>query len=552
MADWLSGVITSAIDRGSVLVNESADTAVANVMTEIGKALPPLAATLLDPALQDAQAQLLALAKTAVSEASSGLDSAINTALAASAANFAAALKKLGATIGPVFQSLDDALTPVRQVLTKVDAQFHQLIVPVQQALQQKVTAKLTFEDSISTETTVVVDGAFTQSNAQTAAIYGAPSTTGRATAGDQHFRRQLAAVGFTLDAGNSSITRFSKQQSGQGLEVSLLGLDLNWSLVWSGSAKVFTDGLGNTHVDAAANLDQSFASTLTSRRVSFVQTAAIVGAAARAQAASKRAAPVLEIGVSATYASKRLIWNNVDAVVKQLRGQQLVTAGCEDHAQARFAGWAGASAGSINGSVGASLRFAGTAIATLLQLDHRVAPDNALDAGAQQSIAHAALGYVRQRNPSGTGDFDRGMRSYLNACGSPSLGDEAAVLDAIQYLPGDMPSMENLPTLTIVSDSGGLADYVQFFEDVFLVQQVIDIIDWIGRVYLAEPGAWSAQQYANAEDRIATDSHNWVNLWSPAIDLFGPQVSPWTVTFMRNPRRSRRGDRPSWSDGDL
>ena len=530
--DWLAGVVTSAIDRGSVLVETNAGDAIAKVMTEVTRALPMLATSPLTPALQDAQTQLEGLVTTGVNEVRDQLDTAIKNALAASTANLEAALKKLGATIGPVFKSLDDALAPVRQVLAKVDAQFHQLIDPVEKALQQKVTAKLTFDDSISTETTVVVDGVFTQANPQTADLYHA-LTTGSLQAVINIFDGQKAAVGFTLTTtGGSSITRLSKRQSAQGLVISFLNLSLDWSLVWSGSGKVFTDGLGNVQVDAQANLAQNFTSFLTSRAVSFVQTASIVAAAA--QAAAKAPSPTLEIAITATYGSKKLVWTNVDAFTKQLAGQGLVSGDCERRAGAQFTQWVGAS-GSFNGSIAGALTIAGAQIPALLQLGNRTAPDNALNTDGQRLIVQTSLDYVRQRNPSGTGDFARGKRTYADARGL-TLDDEAAVVDAMQFLPVGMPSMENLPTLGItLTDGGGqLADYVQFFEDVFLVQQVIDIVDQMGRLYLSNPKTWTADEYGRVEQTIAADSHNWVNLWTPAVDLFGPQVSAWTVIFMR------------------
>jgi hypothetical protein len=527
LTDWLTTTLGSAIDNASALVNGNLDTGVANALGQLKQTAPNLASA--------AEAELEAWLKDALTQADNSLKSTLQQVFGSVGDELRQELQKVGVTVGGVFAAWDAALQPVRDLIAKADAQFHEYVAAAQAALKQTVTLQLTAEDKVTDEITVVVAGQFKGVDAAGRKLYGA-LTTGTLGAVIDVVNGKLSSPDFVLSPA-SSITRYAQIQESEGLAISFFGVTISWTQVITGEAHLTTDTLGNLHLDASASLDQTLNVLGVRKDASFVETAALMQAAGMAHAAATP--PVLGAGVSASFAAGKLAKADVDRFVGQFIAAGLLSKEAAAAADAAFSKWAGSSA-TINGGLACNLRFVGPQIADLLQLSTRVAPSNRLSTDGARKIIGAAFDHILSLQPSSQGDYNIGKKVFLTTTSDvdASSKDVDVVFAAYGSLPDDnaRPGGSEQPKGAPVAGSGDYSDYIAFFVDVYDIWQIVQMIELMGQIYLSTPGqpGWGQKDYAAKQATLAGYGQWWVNEYVAVTRWTDPRLAGSTIAFLQ------------------
>lgn len=535
LATWLGSQIAGAIDRSSILVSTNLSDAADTVLGNLKAVAPALSSA--------AGAQLTGLVNTALQNADQALKDAVTRLLAQPSAQLEKALTDAGVVVKQAVSTLDGALKGVRDLLDLVDTKLHNILDSTENALKQKVSARLYLSESSSTGSVVEVAGTITGAGADARTVFEA-LTLGNLQKLVDIVDGRMTAPNFVLDQAASSITRFSKFHSDRGLEITFLGIDVKASQVVDINVTSIVDGFGNVHVNTRSELTKTFIDPFDERDVSFVDSSALVLAGAM-QAANTSS--VLELGLDASYSDHSLAWGDVEQFVRGLARVGLVSAGAMSSAKTAFDGWSNKAGGSgkIGGSISGSLHLTSSQIATLLNTSDR-ASSGSLTGARQRTIVATALAALRG-TPGAINDtkFRNGTVLALGQfLGQPaSMAEVDVVLDyptkmiAVRRPPvGQVPTMGNTPAEYPVDQQ---EDYVYFLQQAYGLIQLVDLVATMENIYLskAAPGtmAWTTDNYRAAQKRLIDDSGSWIKVVRPSIvGLFLTDIAPRTVAFMR------------------
>ncbi|MBI1407884.1 MAG: hypothetical protein GC145_17355 [Caulobacter sp.] len=541
---WLSDQVTGAIDQANVLADGKLDAAADRVMARLDKALPLLTRLLaagdIDPALK-----LKTLVSDQIAKVDKALKDQVTALFTGPGKDIAEPLRRAGAAVQGAVTSANNALKPVRDLLDRYDKLFHKILAKAEEAATKKVTARLYAEESRLDQTVVEIAGLFTAVTADSRAIFD-DLTRGRMRPMVQLLETEPEIPGFALDTAASGIKRFSAYKSGQGFEVAFLNIaNIAYSKLLSTDTTVRIDGLGNVRVDLKGKLEKTLSFLARTRSASFAESAAIVlvAAAARDPAAPP---PVLEIGVGASFADKKLDWSEVRDFIESLSEAKLLSDSALDEAKAVFNRWRTAAGGKIDGEISAALRLTGASVPLLLQLSDR--ENSALRSTAQKRIAAVAVQALLDGRAIDRAPFLDGVSKVLSLTPGPkivpvqdAIVDRVGKLAVVNEAPpaGEMPTITNTPVV-YTGGGDGQRNYVYFLRQAFVVNQLIALIETMGDVYESVPrtGAapgWTRGQYEAAQKTMLVASDFWINVADDLIGLlFKGDVGRRTAAFMR------------------
>jgi hypothetical protein len=527
LVKWLTGQVTGAIDRGSVLVQGDAAAAAGRVSQAIAVAAPQFAGL--------AGAKLNALAGALISKVKAALAAAVQGLLAKPSAVLVAAIKAAGAQVSGAVTDLDSLMKPVLDLLTRFDTALQDLIKGAEDAAKKKVTARLYLDETHTTGEVVEVDGTFVGRDDAAGRLFRS-LTRGNLQSLVSVVDGELSAGSFHVEP-TSAISRFSKTRSTSGLELAFLVFDLASTDVLSSSAMVTVDYLGNVHVTSQGEFDSTFGSGSSSRKVSFADSYSVAYANAMSTQPGL-GVPVLDLSLGAVYSKSRMSWDDVSDFVSGLVDMGLLTHDVPALAQAKFSSWAGSAA--IACDMAATLRLKGDQIPALLQLSDRQ-PGGLSDA-ARRRIYTAALnallksGAVKMRDLKPALDTMAGLYPDGEAPTDPVsifLGWRSGLRwnDLPTQLP---PSSDYVPNDVIHQDN-----YLYFWTQEYSLVQLVDLITSMGAIYTAPVGGAPASVWRPAvldthQQRLVADTASWLTTFSTIMSLFNSAITPRTLAFMR------------------
>ncbi len=540
---WLTNQVTGAIDQGKVLADGKIDQAVVRVMTPLKAALPLLASN-------DPTSALETLVTDQVNELDAALKAAVGDLLKTPAADIKAAFAKAGAPISGALATLDDALKAVRDLLAKYNTTLHTILDAAAAAAKKKVTARLYLAETRHDETVVEAVGMFTARDDAAETVFKA-LTGGSLQALVAVIDGQDNTASFTADADASSLTRFSKFHSEQGLEVVFLGIGVTSTTVIDAKTKVVVDGHGNVLVNTDGALTKVLTTPMNTREASFVDAYAVVMAAAVKQKPSA-GVPSLSLGVGASYSDKSLSLGEVGDFIQSLADNKLVAPDAKDKAQAALTTLSGpGGGGKIAGSIAGDLKLSGGAIETLLQLTER-GPGGLSDA-ARIKIIQTGLAALQAHGAIRAKDWQDGLERAVGLFNPPAHKDWSIaelILRLYTGIPGldrppldELPDENNTPQVIAGDPSGsGQDNYTYFMRQSFALLKLVELIDTMGAVYQAKPegdgaGAvdgWKQDKYQKAQETMVKDSGLWLAVADSLVALFTADVSRRTTAFMR------------------
>ena len=557
IAAWLSDQIAGAIGRGQVLINGQVDQAVARVMAGITEAVPTVAALAPVDKVQ-------ALVKAQIEKIEAALEAALLPQVATDVAKTAltAALKKAGAEIGAAVADLDDATKAVRELLNRWDALFHKILDKAKQAAEKKVTARLYRQEFRSKGYSAVVVGDFTASDPATGRVFDA-LTRGKLEALVQLIDGNGSAPGFDLDSEASSLSRYSRFKSEEGVEIAFISMLLQAKTLIEGEVDVEIDGQGDIHVDLKGNLNKTLRTPLNSRGVSFVDAYKLVQAAGQDPAVA--GPPHLEIGVGAVFSDKSLAWDDVEDFVKNLGRANLLDPSVFARAKTTFDGWSQAG-GKIAGDLSASLNFDDAALRALMRLPAAGAPDpaRALTEVDRKAFIRAGFDALVQLDALNVKAFEAGVlvaSDHFKPPKSPPTVEETTLnfLTRINNLMGPVGRIGQPPGPNSPAADGPVkrvsvpgADqlsleqqraYFYFIDQGYTLRRLVDLIATMREIYLsrarvAGPGgpgaAWGVDDYARMQAAMLHDSQEWLIVFADLLSIFKSNISRRTVAFMR------------------
>ncbi len=483
---------------------------------------------------KDATDQLNATVDAAIAHASNALRDEVARVTNPPLAALNDALKKAGASVNSRVETANYATRAVRDLLNKTDTRLHNLFDTAEQALQQKITAKLYVDEAVTNGSISEVVGRFTGTGPQAQTVFKA-LTLGDLKALTNLVDGQLAAPEFVLDAKASSITRFSKSKSERGIEIAFLNFALKGSDVLAVDVTSKVDGLGNVYVNTAAALTKTLVTPFNgTRQTSFVDTHALVLAAAMSRDAAAGTA-VLELGIGASYVDKSLQWKDIGDFLQGLVKARLISSNAPAVAGRLFSTWSqdAGGGGKIAGSLSASLRLTGPRVAALLA--------SAAGPPARQMIIDKAIAALRLAQAV-TADFDRATTVTANFAGLPNARATALV---IAYAPQlNLARLKRLEVDRLMEDCDledrEREDYAYFLGEAFVLLQLVDLIETMGAVLRARPSTgpglpgWTPATYRAKQQTLAEDSEDWVTVMGPLRNLWSADVTPRTIAFMR------------------
>jgi len=532
---WLAGKVTGAIDQASVLVEGQAGSAVDRAAAKLTEAVPLLAGQLPTDKLK-------ALAKDLIDKVETELKAKVQALFGAQGAALKTLLQKAGAEIGGAVASLDDALKGVRDLLARYDAVFHKILDAAQAAAKAKVTARLYRTETRTRGDVVEVAGVFTGLDDPTRKVFAA-LTRGSLAHLERLVDGQEAAPHFTLDRAASSVKRFSRFKSEEGIEIVFLGVSFKAVTKVEIDAEVLIDGLGDVHVDSHANLEKRL-SLFNSREVSFVDAYRLVQAAAEREAGV--VSPSFEVGFGAAFSDKKLNWKDVSAFVKELDDARLLAPGAIDGLRAAFDRWS-PGGGAIKGEIAASLRLKGDALETLLR---RKLNDGkaGLTPAEQADILRVAIATAKRRKAIDADDFDSGLGIAFNHFKPPPLPPPVYQQDVVlNYWPkiqnlaaatkDGLPRDYPLPIVSMSVDDQN--DYAYFVANGYALRRIVELIETMGQIYTASPSVgggpgWSEQQFLEHQETLVRDSETWLHVFKDIRSLWSSKITPRTATLLR------------------
>lgn len=534
---WLTGKITGAIDQGRTLVDGQTNQAVDRVYATLARDLPWVTTAV--PATE-----VKGLIKAQIDKVDKALRDAVAELFKRPTDEIVDALQAAGARVGGTLNSFNDKLKAVRDLLEKYDGLIQRILKVAEEAAKSKVTARVFIEESRQTETVLEAAGDFLALTAGSRAVFEDLSR-GRLQSLVRLFESDDDVDGFHLDRARSSLKRFSVRSGKQGFEIAFLNIArIKFEQLVSTKTTVVVDGLGNVRVDLKATLDKVLSTSLSDRKVSFVETSALAFAAAAAERPDLPQ-PTVQIGLSAGYGDKTMSWSSVSDFVTSLSQADLLPVGALEAARGVFQRWSAEAGGSgkINGELSASLDLDPQALRALLRLPQRIGGQ--LNDDAHHAIVDLAIERLMSSGTIKSQKFTSGgalLRKFSLAPPQASATDlvliyrDKLVKRNVEWRieARQIPNAQNTNYPAAGSGMGsGSGDYFYFLRQAFGVDKLIDLIDAMGDVYQA-PATWTIKDYDVAQDRMVRATGFWLLVAENAKYIFEADVSKRTATFMR------------------
>lgn len=555
VVDWLFDRVAEAADRASVVVSGAGANAIDQVWSELQKAAPEL----IELAEKSGAPDLKALAddlKAAVAGQLQAIeDEFVKTARAAFKPGDNALRQAIGKAadhVNRAVNSADDALKSIRELLAHYDTVIQATFKKVKEAAESKAKARLFREETHTTgmEAEVVIDFLLNKPEAATTFDALARGSLQRLV---QIIDDKAGKSGGAIDLieGKSSITRFTKTQAREGLEISFLGISVSYIAQWTTGASVKVDGDGNIYVNSSAELEKVVSTPFGTREVGFSSTHALVLAKAT-RGIPGAGQPTMDMGVSAGYADKTLQWGDINDFVAALAKGKVMDGAVLTEAKAAFQAWATKAGGNgkINGEVAGHVRLSGPAIEKVLTQGRQ---DGKLtDAGKLAVINAGRLGLIA------SGEIDE--KTFDEDAETARIyffrkpGDISTDLTLLLYrdeddgIPGpnkadDIRPADNVwpkPNNVKLGPGKQKDQLVRFLEYGYFFMHLVELVDQMGRVYEAAPEApdkpsgWKETDYEVAQKKIVTASKNWLKAAEHVKGIFEPEATRRTTAFMR------------------
>ncbi len=551
--------ITGVMDRQSVLVDSSVenavDDAVKRVMGPLADIFPSLSAKAGDSV------------KTAVGDVVKGMNNDfknfITSLTKTPEKQLTDALNGAGVKITGAVDTFDDLFKDIRDFLDTLDTRAKEIYDGAESALKQKASLRLFVETTATSGTTVEVDGLFTDLDTGSRHIF------------NTLLRGDLRAVADLLDTAKkpssftllptSQVKDYSHTKSQRGIEIAFLNITLSLKQLVDIDVKVITDALGNVHVATSKSLAKTITGPNSERQVTFIDNYAMV-LAGKLGTQSSLPPVSLEIGVGASYVDKSLKWDDIKDFAGGLKACGLISDKALQDAKACFDGWSTRTGGKIAGRIAATLRIPADKLAMLLKLQARPVAPFALPYEAKRDIVVEALGIFKTQDPAGFAFFTNalevvveGESLYRHGFKPPkkdiyTLSDFAdcilhyydieTLLQAEPLAPPDhlRPGNEKYPPNHPVYRGtlpDGTGEYTKFLEVASDMLRLVDLIDWMGRLYRstpqsdATPNGWTRDDYAAIQDSLAQDCGSWTTVYEDFRTVFKPDITRQTQIFL-------------------
>ena len=519
---WLAGAVGGAIDRSSVLIKGAAVQQLQPVLAELAKVAPSLAT--------QAQTELTATLTKALTAIDDKAKTVVGS-LVPFKPDIVSALNKAGVAVTGAVDTVDKAFAPIRDLLTKVDKQFHDVFAQAQTALKQKVTAKLSVENSRSDSTDIEFAGVFNADSPEARQLFSL------LTLGQMHAVADLIAggqptPGFTVE--DATVTRLINSKETQGLDITFLDFTLSWSELLTTKTQTIVDSNGNVRVLSEGDITKELKTPFSTRGASFVDSYSVVQA--RATKADPAAGPaVLQMGAEAYFLDANLVWNKIDDFLQSLDSFDLISGDAHGKIRAVFNSWAGPSA-KISGRLSASLRLSGKQIDALL-------PSDPFAADYQRTIVIAAYNAELRGGDLDPRAFTRGQRLVMGEFPKPhppSMSYPDVVLQLHDQFDGTV--YEPDPITGAPSDSSDIIDhddidaFEQFVVEARVLKNLADLTGAMSALYHSSPGpgGWDAARYAKNQQAVVDNAEPWLTVTPPLIEFFSGRITRRTLAFMR------------------
>jgi hypothetical protein len=530
---WIQNELVGAFERSGVIADatKAADATVENLATR----LPAFAEDRFRKALTGEIDKLGA-------EITKQLEARVKAIVADNAASQALTdvLKSLNVDVTQGVGKLNQLLAGVRELVARYDKLFQQVVSDAEAALKSKVSARLQIDETQTQKTTYQIVGTFTSNSAEAGEVFDA-LVRGRLELLLDIFNGKTSKSGFTLSADRSSITRYSARDTKVGFELVVLTFaDLKDELLVHGDATSTVTPSGGVTVGSNAQvaaMKQGWADQVTAGFAEAYNIAIAAGQAGGPPSAQR----VLEMGVTLGHQSRTLTRVQVEGFVGLLAQKKLLPADTPARASALFDRWTKLAPGAtLDADINAKLWFTTPQVLNLLRLssrqngalsdaDKRELVDwtiqNLVDTGAAPLLhkeIKVAFSLFKPQPPSLTeAEIVLSFHKFVNSLDQPLLPPaESDLYNRFTSKQGGAPG----------PDSGDLGT----------MESIIDLIDLMGRIYLAQPagaqpasGTWNDRDYQRAQTQIAGDAARWLQL-SINRNSFDRQLQPRLVAFLK------------------
>lgn len=520
---WVGKEVSGALDRATGTLTAKVDDATASAVAALSQRLPALAQANLKPKLEAALKKL-------IGDARKEYEGAVTKAIGLAGGDLQSALSKAGAKTTGAVKSLNDALAPLRDLITKYDKLFQKIVAEAGNAARRKITANLQLREARSDGENIEVLGTFRGTGGDAEAVFTA-LTRGRLDAIRSLFEPAQSSGDFVLDP-SSKLTRIAKSSSEFGLELVLFNFGLSGKELLEAEASVGVDGEGNVYVDTSAKLTKTFEALSEGADLSFVDVFAIARVRALGGLPGS-ATRKFGAGVTVTYRDNRLKRAEVEGFVHSLEAARLVEPGSKAAALAKFDSWAGrGSEKPLAAHLTAKLWLTTEAAVRMMQLDGRTAAG--LTEKARTRIVDLAVDALRK---SGDHHFTHRVMKGMEFAAKNYLPTG-------QYTPTQV-FMAPQPRLTVLTERGNQTerdDYGYFLEEQERLRALVNLFERMGAVYLAQPadprrpeaGGWTEKSYRNEQQTLAVQSRTWLTVKREFLFWLGSEVHGRTIALLR------------------
>jgi hypothetical protein len=545
LAGWLSGEIAGAIDSVSGTLTSPVHDAAGRVAEALKRRLPAAFGG------GDAAAKIQGAAESLLGKVDGELRQTVQSLLLEPGNALGRALKEAGARSTDVVAGLDDALKSVRELIKKYDALIHKALAVAGDEAKAKITARIRAEEKRSDETNYLIVGTFDSPGDAAGKVFYALT---RGTPADLRglLAHDVPGDGFELDAGRSSLRRWSERLSKVGYDVVLFGLEVSGSTLVMGNAAIVVDGTGKVRVDTKGGAERKFESREEGREVTFVDTFSLLRAKLAAPGAGERA---IDLGVSVIHKDKSLKLGEMRGFVESLSERNLLPAGSVAAATAHFTRWAGSDdkKARLIADIAAKLWLDKPQAEALMMLGERNA-DGTLQRSAALRIARtaiAALVETKAVSKKRLTDAAAHVREHMYRPGYPHAGLADIVLD--MKVRGDGGELfDTWKHLLPTGDERFRSDVSRLIErESKQVNALVALIETLGRIYLAQPSGnepsrlgWDENKYRRAQFELAGHAAGWLRTGQEWLFWAAREVQPWTVALLCTVADLARGSR--------
>ncbi len=532
---WIRTQVTNGLNRVAGVLTTHADQAAAAVVNELGSRFPTLVS---DQARDNVTPFLTGKVQALIGLAQSNLEAEVSNLLKAPNQMLGKALSAAGAASASVVSEINAAMAGVRSLFDKYDAVYAKIMAASEQAAKAKLTATVAFAEKSADSVSYRVRGTFTDDGV------GAQNVFDSLVRGKLDDVTQLLVQktkGFDLDPEQSSITRTSTFDQSLGVDIVLLGLEIDAKTLVHAEADVLVDGTGVIRVGAKGTLDQKYNGLNASQDIAFFDVESLV---VSGRLSSAPTAVPMQMGFGIATQDKSLTHGLLSGFVKSLVGARLLPADALDRADNILTTWIKAGSDkSLPGEFAVNLTLDEESLRTLLQLGSR--PAGVLQPDAVERIIEQTLAAAQEARAIDMGRLAQAVGliadQYRPALASPT------VANAIQYYVNRrVPLPEDERVLGPQTDDDQLIQ--DFVDEKDRVLNIVKMIQTAGDIYLSTPQnplmpngpGWPQARYLKAEKDLASALKPWFKTNAvivpvlPILSWLLSAAHPRTIALLR------------------